>query len=69
MQKMAIIGHDRDALVDCSDVIPVPKPLPASAGPHLLPDTTHGDIEQACATAPFPALTALPGEWKVPLQN
>lgn len=47
MQKMAIIGHDRDALVDCSDVIPVPKPLPASAGPHLLPDTTHGDIEQA----------------------
>ncbi|KAJ3822198.1 manganese peroxidase [Lentinula raphanica] len=61
MQKMAIIGHARDSLVDCSDVIPVPKPLPATAGPHLLPDTTQNDIEQACATAPFPVLTAPPG--------
>ncbi|KAJ3789588.1 manganese dependent peroxidase [Lentinula aff. detonsa] len=61
MQKMAIIGHDRNSLVDCSDVIPVPEPLPATARPHLLPDTIQGDIEQACATAPFPVLAALPG--------
>ncbi|KAJ7220787.1 manganese-dependent peroxidase [Mycena pura] len=46
MSKMATIGHNRAAMVDCSDVIPVPKPV------------TMDDIEQACATSAFPVLTA-----------
>ncbi|KAJ7677881.1 putative versatile peroxidase [Mycena polygramma] len=59
MAKMAIIGHDRSNLVDCSDVIPVPKPVVGT--PHLPAGKTMNDIEQACSTAAFPTLTADPG--------
>ncbi|KAJ7172802.1 putative versatile peroxidase [Mycena crocata] len=59
MAKMAIIGQDTSKMVDCSDVIPVPKPLVGK--PHLPAGLTMSDIEQACASAPFPALTADPG--------
>ncbi|KAJ6606845.1 manganese peroxidase 3 [Mycena sp. CBHHK59/15] len=59
MAKMAIIGQDRSEMVDCSDVIPVPKPVVGI--PHLPAGQTMDDIEQACATAPFPTLTAQPG--------
>ncbi|KAF7369242.1 Peroxidase [Mycena venus] len=59
MSKMAIIGHNRANMVDCSDVIPVPKPVVGT--PHLPAGKTMNDIEQACATAPFPSLTADPG--------
>ncbi|KAJ7935917.1 manganese dependent peroxidase 1 [Mycena leptocephala] len=58
---MAIIGHNPANLIDCSDVIPAAPPLPANAGPHLPAGQTHNDIEQACATAPFPTFTAQPG--------
>ncbi|KAJ6598187.1 putative versatile peroxidase [Mycena vulgaris] len=59
MAKMAIIGQDKSKMVDCSDVIPVPKPLVGS--PHLPAGKTMADIEQACAASPFPTLTADPG--------
>ncbi|KAJ7905912.1 manganese peroxidase 2 [Mycena leptocephala] len=59
--KMAIIGHNAANLIDCSDVIPNAPPLPANAGPHLPAGQTQNDIEQACATAPFPTFTAQPG--------
>ena len=59
MSKMAILGHDRNKLIDCSEVIPVPKPL--TKGPHLPAGFTMHDIEQACATTPFPSLSADPG--------
>ncbi|KAJ7067436.1 putative versatile peroxidase [Mycena amicta] len=59
--KMAIIGHNPANLIDCSDVIPAAPPLPANAGPHLPAGQTMNDIEQACATAPFPTFTAQPG--------
>jgi cytochrome c peroxidase len=45
MSKMAIIGHSRANMVDCSDVIPMPKPLVGS--PHLPAGKTMADIEQA----------------------
>ncbi|KAJ7278474.1 putative versatile peroxidase [Mycena rebaudengoi] len=65
MARMAVIGVDRNTLVDCSDVIPVPPALVGS--PHLPAGKTMDDIEQACATAPFPTLTADPGpETSVP---
>ncbi|KAF7305067.1 Peroxidase [Mycena kentingensis (nom. inval.)] len=59
MAKMAIIGHSRSSMVDCSDVIPIPPPLDTT--PHLPAGKTMNDIEQACATAAFPTLTADPG--------
>ncbi|KAJ7843070.1 putative versatile peroxidase [Mycena olivaceomarginata] len=59
MAKLAILGHNRANMVDCSDVIPVPKPVVGK--PHLPAGKTMNDIEQACNTAPFPSLTADPG--------
>ncbi|KAJ7097412.1 lignin peroxidase LiP2 precursor [Mycena epipterygia] len=59
--KLAVIGHNPANLIDCSDVIPGAPPLPANAGPHLPAGQTQKDIEQACATAPFPTFTAQPG--------
>ncbi|KAI0790377.1 manganase peroxidase [Abortiporus biennis] len=59
MAKMAVLGQDTSKMVDCSEVIPVPKPLtkaatfPAGLG--------IKDIEQACATTPFPTLSTDPG--------
>ncbi|CAL1709034.1 unnamed protein product [Somion occarium] len=59
MAKLAVLGQDTSKLVDCSDVIPVPKPLVGT--PHLPAGLTHNDIEQACATAAFPTLPTDPG--------
>ncbi|KAJ7635751.1 putative versatile peroxidase [Mycena polygramma] len=59
--RMGNIGHNPADLIDCSDVIPAAPPLPANAGPHLPAGQTQSDIEQACATAPFPTFTAQPG--------
>ncbi|KIJ56821.1 class II peroxidase [Sphaerobolus stellatus SS14] len=60
MAKLAVVGHNRADLIDCSEVIPIPKP--ASGKPATLPaGKTMNDIEQACATAPFPTLSSDPG--------
>nr|BAA33449.1 manganese peroxidase [Pleurotus ostreatus] len=59
MDKLATLGQDRSKLIDCSDVIPVPKPLQSKA--HFPAGLTMNNIEQACASTPFPALTADPG--------
>ena len=59
MAKMAILGQDRRKLIDCSDVIPIPKP--ATNKPHLPAGFKQRDIEQACIFSPFPTLTAEPG--------
>ncbi|KAK0214676.1 manganese peroxidase 1 precursor [Armillaria nabsnona] len=57
MLKLSTLGQDLTQMVDCSEVIPVP--LAASAhGPHLPAGQVMRDIEQACATAAFPTLTA-----------
>ncbi|KAJ7463273.1 manganese peroxidase 3 [Mycena latifolia] len=60
MAKLAVIGQNTAHMVDCSDVIPVPKPVIGKA--HLPAGATMNDIEQACATAAFPTLTADPGK-------
>ncbi|KAJ7489126.1 putative versatile peroxidase [Mycena latifolia] len=59
MAKMAIIGQDKTKMVDCSDVIPIPKPVVGK--PHLPAGKSMADIEQACSTSAFPTLTADPG--------
>ncbi|KAK0502006.1 manganese peroxidase 1 precursor [Armillaria luteobubalina] len=57
MLKLSTLGQDLTQMVDCSEVIP--EPLAASAhGPHLPAGQNMKDIEQACATAAFPTLTA-----------
>ncbi|KAJ7577804.1 manganese peroxidase 1 precursor [Mycena floridula] len=59
MLKLSVLGQNTAKMVDCSDVIPIPKPLTTT--PHLPAGLTMNNIEQACASAPFPALTAQPG--------
>ncbi|KAK0454480.1 manganese peroxidase 2 [Armillaria borealis] len=60
MLKLSTLGQDVSQMVDCSEVIP--QPLAASLQPaHLPAGLNMNDIEQACATAPFPTLTADPG--------
>ncbi|KAE9403094.1 manganese peroxidase [Gymnopus androsaceus JB14] len=55
MSRMAIIGHNREDLIDCSAV--VPKPVPALNRPAMYPATkSFKDIQQACPS-PFPSLT------------
>jgi manganese peroxidase len=56
MSKLAILGHNRNNLIDCSDVVPVPKPpvnkpasFPATTGPQ--------DLQLTCKTEKFPSLT------------
>jgi manganese peroxidase len=56
MSKLAVLGHNRASLIDCSDVVPVPKPavnkpasFPASTGPQ--------DLQLTCNTQKFPTLT------------
>ncbi|KAJ7267182.1 manganese peroxidase 3, partial [Mycena rebaudengoi] len=63
--KMALIGQTRANLIDCSDVIPIPRAV--TTKPHLPAGKKMSDIEQACASSPFPTLTADPGSpTKVP---
>ena len=56
MAKMAVLGHNPNTLIDCSEVVPVPKPavnkpasFPATKGPQ--------DLELTCKTKKFPSLT------------
>ncbi|GJE86712.1 manganese peroxidase isoform 4 [Phanerochaete sordida] len=60
MAKLAVLGHNRNSLIDCSDVVPQPKPavnkpatFPASTGPK--------DLELSCNILPFPTLSTDPG--------
>ncbi|KAJ3570990.1 hypothetical protein NP233_g4039 [Leucocoprinus birnbaumii] len=56
MLKLSLLGHDRSSLIDCSEVIPNPPAL--SDSPHLPAGKVMSDVQQACATAAFPTLTA-----------
>lgn len=56
MSKLAILGHQRQDLIDCSTVVPKPKPavnkpatFPATKGP--------ADLQLTCKSARFPTLT------------
>ncbi|TFK44516.1 manganese peroxidase 3 [Crucibulum laeve] len=59
MLKMSLLGQNKANMVDCSEVIPVPKAL--TTKPHLPAGFSPSQIEQACASSAFPALTADPG--------
>ncbi|OCH88866.1 manganese-dependent peroxidase [Obba rivulosa] len=60
MSKLAILGSNRSDLIDCSAVVPTPKPavdkpasFPATTGPQ--------DLELTCDSDAFPSLTVDPG--------
>ncbi|TCD71227.1 Manganese peroxidase 3 [Steccherinum ochraceum] len=59
MLKMSLLGQDQDQMVDCSEVIPVPKTI--SKAPSFPAGLSNKDIEQACASTPFPTLATDPG--------
>ncbi|KAF5360269.1 hypothetical protein D9758_009115 [Tetrapyrgos nigripes] len=56
MKKLSLLGQNERHLVDCSEVIPVPKAVVGT--PHLPAGQTRADIQQACAASPFPVISA-----------
>ena len=57
MSKLAILGSNRADLIDCSAVVPVPKP--AVNKPATFPATTGpDDLELTCTTEQFPTLSS-----------
>ncbi|KAH9853597.1 hypothetical protein C2E23DRAFT_821992 [Lenzites betulinus] len=54
MSKLAILGHSRSNLVDCSEVIPVPPPPNSRA--HIPAGLSRRDIQQSCPFKAFPVL-------------
>ncbi|RDX40534.1 peroxidase MNP1 [Lentinus brumalis] len=61
MGRLALLGVDQSQLIDCSEVIPIAPPLPASSRPHFPAGKTAADVEQACAETPFPSFPTDPG--------
>ncbi|KAI0344867.1 short manganese peroxidase [Trametopsis cervina] len=59
-KKLAVLGHNPANMVDCSEVIPIPPTTKVQAA-HFPAGFSNADIEQACATTPFPTLPADPG--------
>ncbi|KAH8108021.1 manganese peroxidase 1 precursor [Cristinia sonorae] len=59
MRKMTILGHNISQLTDCSELIPTPKALTKIAT--FPAGLTNADVEQACASTPFPSLSTDPG--------
>ncbi|EKM51408.1 uncharacterized protein PHACADRAFT_213241 [Phanerochaete carnosa HHB-10118-sp] len=56
------LGQNPDVMTDCSAVIPLSKPIPGNGPFSFFPaGTSIADVEQACASTPFPSLTTLPG--------
>ena len=45
--RLGLLGVDQSTLIDCSEVIPQPPPLPASVRPHFPAGKTRADVEQA----------------------
>ena len=59
MAKLAVVGHNPNQLIDCSDVVQTPPPPNSVA--QFPAGLSNADIEQACASTPFPTLPTDPG--------
>ena len=46
-RRMTVLGNDESTLVDCSEVIPEPPPLPGNVRAHFPAGKTAADVEQA----------------------
>ncbi|KAL5512232.1 hypothetical protein ACEPAG_3517 [Sanghuangporus baumii] len=60
MAKLAVVGHDPDSLIDCSELIPTPI-APVSSAATFPAGTSPDDVEQVCSSA-FPSLTVTGGQ-------
>ncbi|KAF4611708.1 hypothetical protein D9613_004042 [Agrocybe pediades] len=59
MAKLQVLGQDTSKLVDCSDVVPVPKPFTQQI---KYPATfSKKDVQIACPILPFPNLATVAG--------
>ena len=79
MAKMAVLGHNPNTLIDCSEVIPSmclrycplhwtepicpfpPAPKSNTKVATFPAGLSNADVEQACASTPFPTLSTDPG--------
>jgi manganese peroxidase len=60
MAKLAVVGHIPQALVDCSEVIPIPSTAKSQVA--VFPaGKSNKDVAGACAATPFPTLSTTPG--------
>ena len=59
--RLGLLGVDQSTLIDCSEVIPQPPPLPEGSIPHFPAGLTMDDVEPACAETPFPTFPTDPG--------
>ncbi|VDB85464.1 unnamed protein product [Peniophora sp. CBMAI 1063] len=59
MAKLAVLGQNTRDMVDCSDVIPVPKTITKAAT--FPAGLSNRNVEQACRATPFPTLRTDPG--------
>nr|CAA50060.1 peroxidase [Coprinopsis cinerea] len=59
MAKMSVLGFDRNALTDCSDVIP--SAVSNNAAPVIPGGLTVDDIEVSCPSEPFPEIATASG--------
>ena len=57
MKKLAVVGQDVNALVDCSELIPAPPPLNVAVTFPAGSDAS--DVQQACTQSPFPSVSAV----------
>ncbi|EJD50213.1 generic peroxidase [Auricularia subglabra TFB-10046 SS5] len=66
--KLSLLGHDKNSLLDCSELIGTPPPATAKQA-FFPPGKTHDDIEQGCATQLFPTtLVTMAGQpTKIPV--
>ncbi|KAF8168751.1 manganese peroxidase 1 [Pholiota molesta] len=59
MAKLQTLGQNTRELIDCSDVVPVPK---AFAGPIKFPASfSHADLQLACPELRFPTIATVAG--------
>ncbi|KAF8153853.1 manganese peroxidase 1 [Crassisporium funariophilum] len=59
MAKMQVLGQDTRRMVDCSDVVPVPKPFTSQI--KFPASFTKQDVQIACRELPFPNLATVAG--------
>jgi len=60
MSRLSVLGHDPRTLVDCSEVIPVPKAAKVNAA-SFPAGKSRADVQVACEATPFPSLATTPG--------
>ncbi|PPR03102.1 hypothetical protein CVT24_012382 [Panaeolus cyanescens] len=60
MAKLQVLGQDKSKLIDCSDVVPVPKALPSNQI-KFPASFSQADVQVACPQLPFPKIATVAG--------